>query len=926
MERRTRQTKGRLPCFIHNCPARFKSNQGHSQHMNAVHTSINCSQLVASRPHHSNPPSPVHGGPSERDESPMDWDEEPVEPEPAPQTVPQAKKHLHPHLTGMPCDANGVYLVPGTQPSSQPIPNNLFEPFDNEVQFRLADFLFCKVEMSQGNIDELLELWALSQKDHDTFGPFADHDELYDQIDAIKLGDAPWKCIISEVPSDLPRDAPSWQRVEYQIWYRDPDTVISNMLANTDFANEFDVAPYVHINAEGKRHWCDFMSGNYAWRHSTQIHAENPNTKGAMYVGIIVGADKTTVSVATGHVEYHPLYISIGNIHNSVRRAHRNGVIPIGFLAIPKSERKYDNDPAFRLFKKKLYHQSIVAIFQSIKPAMTTPVVRRCPDGHYRRVIYDFAAFIADYPEQVYLSGIVGGWCCKCTAWSGNLDGEAAGRRTRELTETLLEEYAGQDILWFNFGIDEGVLPFTHFFPRADIHEMLTPDLLHQIIKGTFKDHLVDWVGEYLVLTEGEKRANEILDDIDRRIAAAPAFPGLRRFPHGRRFKQWTGDDSKALMKVYLPAIADYLPEPIMLCLSSFLDFCYLVRQSDIDESTLADIERAVEHFHHYRDVFIQSGVRDDFSLPRQHAMVHYHQNIIDFGAPNGVCSSITESRHITAMLLTNQRLDKLYAQRAFLADKGLVAPNHPPPPDPFDLEKEDEGPIDERVSAEVTLARTRERRYPRSLSLLADHIHQPQLPALLRRFLYDQLRQEDEPSADEVDIDDCPEISSKIYVYHSAIASFYAPSDISGIRGMRRERIRSTPSWYGHPRRDCAFVMEDESTAGFRGMSIVRVQMFLSFEHRGTVYPCALVHWFKKTSRSPDRKTGMWVVQPERRYTRPVLSVVHLDTLLRGAHLMPVFGPDPVPLKFHYASSLDCFKAFYVNKYADHHANEIVF
>lgn len=34
------------------------------------------------------------------------------------------------------------------------------------------------------------------------------------------------------------------------------------------------------------------------------------------------------------------------------------------------------------------------------------------------------------------------------------------------------------------------------------------------------------------------------------RIAAAPAFPGLRRFPEGRKFKQWTGDDSKALMKV----------------------------------------------------------------------------------------------------------------------------------------------------------------------------------------------------------------------------------------------------------------------------------------------------------------------------------------------------------------------------------------
>jgi hypothetical protein len=33
-------------------------------------------------------------------------------------------------------------------------------------------------------------------------------------------------------------------------------------------------------------------------------------------------------------------------------------------------------------------------------------------------------------------------------------------------------------------------------------------------------------------------------------IAAVPPFPGLRRFPQGRGFEQWTGDDSKALMKV----------------------------------------------------------------------------------------------------------------------------------------------------------------------------------------------------------------------------------------------------------------------------------------------------------------------------------------------------------------------------------------
>jgi len=56
-----------------------------------------------------------------------------------------------------------------------------------------------------------------------------------------------------------------------------------------------------------------------------------------MFAPAIMGSDKTTVSVATGQNEYYPLYISIGNVHNSVRRAHRNALSLLGFLAIPKS-------------------------------------------------------------------------------------------------------------------------------------------------------------------------------------------------------------------------------------------------------------------------------------------------------------------------------------------------------------------------------------------------------------------------------------------------------------------------------------------------------------------------------------------------------------------------------------------------------------
>ena len=64
------------------------------------------------------------------------------------------------------------------------------------------------------------------------------------------------------------------------------------------------------------------------------IFQDDKTMDGALYCPIILGADETTVSVATGHVEYHPLYMSLGNIHNTVRQAHRNAVVPIGFPAI----------------------------------------------------------------------------------------------------------------------------------------------------------------------------------------------------------------------------------------------------------------------------------------------------------------------------------------------------------------------------------------------------------------------------------------------------------------------------------------------------------------------------------------------------------------------------------------------------------------
>jgi hypothetical protein len=61
------------------------------------------------------------------------------------------------------------------------------------------------------------------------------------------------------------------------------------------------------------------------------------------------------------------------------------------------------------------------------------------------------------------------------------------------------------------------------------------------------------------------------------RIAAVASFPGLQRFHEGCNFRQWTGNDLKALMKVFIPAIKGHIPQDMVHAFHTLLEFCFLV-------------------------------------------------------------------------------------------------------------------------------------------------------------------------------------------------------------------------------------------------------------------------------------------------------------------------------------------------------------
>ncbi|KAI0732760.1 hypothetical protein C8Q72DRAFT_773966, partial [Fomitopsis betulina] len=578
-----------------------------------------------------------------------------------------------------PCTEDGKqYLPPGTLPEPhQRAPKGNWALFSSRIEFETGEFLFKKVQMSRGDISTLMDLWAASLIAFGAQPPFANTADMLAVIDSIQHGDAPWCSFTVQYTGPLPAngDMPTWMTQVYTVWTRDPCTLVRLLLDNEDFDGEIDYTLYCEMDEEGQQRLTNFFSGNWAWRQADLI-AKDPTTLGAMFVPVILGSDKTTVSVAMGQNEYYPLYLSIGNIHNTVWHAHRNAVQVLAFLAIPHANRQDKDTTAFRTFKCQLYHTSLGNILAPLCPGMSMPEVVRCPDTHFRRAVYGIGANTQDYLEQALAACVVEGWCPVCFGNHNDLDARVnQGRQTEEFTEALVN-MLDERTLWQDYGIVKDVKPYTNDFPRADIHELLSGDILHQIIKPV-KDHLIDWTQVLLEITYGEALVKVILDELKHHMAVTPSFVGLHHFPHGQNFKQWTGNDTHGLMKIILPALKGLIPDNLVRAIQWYLEFAYIIQHPEQTEDTLQCTDKAYDRYRQHREIFRLMGARPDgFSMPRQHGQCHASRHTRNFAALYGLCTSITENKHITAvkkpwcrssrykalgqMLETNEHLEKL--------------------------------------------------------------------------------------------------------------------------------------------------------------------------------------------------------------------------------------------------------------------------
>ncbi|KAK0443005.1 hypothetical protein EV421DRAFT_1736054 [Armillaria borealis] len=357
---------------------------------------------------------------------------------------------------------------------------------------------------------------------------------------------------------------------QLELWYRDPvDCIHSKGL--TAVINEMWTASW----------WWDLQKYLPA---------------GATVVPVILSSDKTKLSQFRGDKSAWPVYLTIGNISKDIRRDVASHVtVLIGYLPVGKFDCYTDKTRS--LARYRTFHYAMEVITRSLAAAGKEGVPMTCADGYEHWAWPILAAYVADYPEQCLIACCKENRCPICTVSPQNRGSHTENSVFKEDWESM------------------GMRPVS-----------FTLDLLHQLHKGVFKDHLVKWCSQ--LISEQE---------LDERFKSMTGHPGLRHFKNGiSNVSQWTGAEHKAMEQVFVGLIVGAVDKRVLMAVRAAVDFIYFTSLHSHTSSTLAALSQALDDFHKYKDIFIELEVRDHFNIPKIHAMEHYVHLIGLFGSADG--------------------------------------------------------------------------------------------------------------------------------------------------------------------------------------------------------------------------------------------------------------------------------------------------
>ncbi|QRV99715.1 hypothetical protein RhiJN_27734 [Ceratobasidium sp. AG-Ba] len=360
------------------------------------------------------------------------------------------------------------------------------------------------------------------------------------------------------------------------LWKRDIIEMIRYLLSDPRFIPHTRFAPERHYDSErrGNRVYDEMWSGQWWWR------MQNILGRYATVVPIILSSDKTKLTVFSGNQKAWPVYLTIGNISKDIRRCpSERATILIGFIPVSNlgniSNRHERSEAGWQLF-----HTCLESILEPLKTLSRTGINVLCADGGVRRVFPILAAYIADFQEQATIACIRESGCPICWIPSderGDLTRRYPLRDRCRTLDALDDHWNGYSRTVKTLGI-RPTRPFWAELPYVDISTCLAPDLLHQLDRGVFGDHLLKWTTALLTSNE-----------MDRRTKGMPRFQDLRHFSNGISvINYWTGKEAKAVARTILAIVAGYEDARLVRAVKSIVDFMARAHKHEVTDRDLA--------------------------------------------------------------------------------------------------------------------------------------------------------------------------------------------------------------------------------------------------------------------------------------------------------------------------------------------------
>lgn len=370
-------------------------------------------------------------------------------------------------------------------------------------------------------------------------------------------------------------------------------------------------------------------------------------------IPVLLGSDKTHLTVFAGDKHAWPLYMSVGNISSKVRNKPKwRAWALIAYIPIVKFDET--RTAVQTAYQARLFHQSLKRVLHPLVEAGLRGTRMIDSRGNQRLCFPRLAAYIADLPEQCLIN-ITGPKVNPSTLARYHDLGDRIKHpaRTREwiLSEisTICETVDPDNVPAYikaakNHGLNGVHQPFWADLPGYEAEICLSPDILHGLHRF-WRDHILDWVLE--MVGSGE---------VDKRLRALQPVVGMRHFHSGiHSLAQWTGREDRELQRVLLAVIAgaNEVDDKAMACLRAFHDFLYLTQYKSHQDATLRYLHDALDNFHKLKGVFIQNGARrgkkepiPHFYIPKLANLHLYRDHIIQMGSTPQFSTEVTETYH----------------------------------------------------------------------------------------------------------------------------------------------------------------------------------------------------------------------------------------------------------------------------------------